>query len=147
MNVQKFGRDVKFKCFARSIITPSQSVIAVQFWWVMPSWQCSQWLNLTYSTSNLGFMCSTTDLVHLGTQCFRDGPWPHMGPKFNASEFHENQTGDTWDVVGCCRMWVMDVELTKLASQWPKVGPIKVESENWDKLTNKNWKVPNFLSL
>jgi len=34
------------------------------------------------------------------TQCFRDGPWPHIGLKFNASESNENQTGGTWDVVG-----------------------------------------------
>ena len=37
-------------------------------------------------------------------QCFRDGPWPHIGPKFNASESNENQTGGTWDVVGKHRM-------------------------------------------
>ena len=44
-------------------------------------------------------------------------------------------------------MRVLDVELTKLASQWSKVGPVEVEIENWDKITNKKWKVPNFLSL
>ena len=37
-------------------------------------------------------------------QCFRDGPWPHIGLKFNASESNENQTAGTWDVVGKHRM-------------------------------------------
>ena len=60
-----------------------------------------------------------------------------MGPKFNASEFHENQTGDTWDVVGKHRIQILVVELTKLASQWSKVGPVEVEIENRDKITNK----------
>ena len=43
---------------------------------------------------------SASDHVCTTTQCFRDGRWPHIGLKFNASESNENQTGGTRDVVG-----------------------------------------------
>ena len=58
--------------------------------------QCCIWRwQQCYPTNRL----CTLKLQSMVAQCFRVGPWPQISLKFNASEFNENQTGGTWDVV------------------------------------------------
>ena len=81
------------------------------------------------------------------SQCFRDGRWHHIGPKFNATESNENWTGGTWDVVGKHGMSVLDVGFPQLSSQCIKVGYFKFWDEKVEKITNKTSKLPIFLAL
>ena len=83
----------------------------------------------------------------LAAQCFRDGRWPHIGPKFNATESNENWTGGTWDVVD--KLWKIgfDVKFTQLASQCIKVGYFMFCKEKVEKNSTKTTKLPNFHTL